>query len=177
MSDVHFDTSGLDGLRAAVDRAGHAAASEPLGEMFTLWEKRYLASMRRRFKRLSRGGGEWVGLKESTVKRRRKGRRGAVSKKSILIDIGTLFRGLSIGTPGNMNKRLANPPGIRVGFADAPHNDDAGMTIRKLAVIHDEGLGNVPSRPILVAPDQSVVNGMMRDAAKAMERILNEVSL
>ena len=66
--------------------------------------------------------------------------------------------------------------GLRVGFDQSSH-PDSKMTVQRLAIIHDQGLGDVPRREILVAPTKEVVNGMGKDAVRATRKILQQVAL
>ena len=179
MSDVRFNMRPFDKLVSAVELAGAEAASTPLTAMFTAWGGRYMAFTRRRYLKFSRGGGDWAPLAESTKARRRKPRRGHVGSRSmsILIDTRTLFNALTAGSTGNLSQVLKNPGGIRVGFAEGVQHGMDGITIRKLAVIHDQGLGNVPKRTILVPPDKVTENGMMKDAGTAMQDIMRRLAI
>jgi len=179
MADVRLNIKPLQQLVEAVDKAGEAASTEPLGAMFIQWGARYMTFTRRRFNRLSAGSGGWRPLKSQTGRRRKKARRSARGKArrhSILVETGTLRNALSTGMPGNLSERLRTPAGIRVGFSTDAHNGD-GLTIRQLAVIHDQGLGNVPQRTILVRPDAKTVRGMMSDSERATQRLMASLEL
>lgn len=93
-----------------------------------------------------------------------------------MINTRTMLNALSVGMTGSLNQRIRTPAGVRVGFSDAPHNNDS-LTIRELAVIHDSGLGNVPQRTILVEPDSSTIKGMMSDAERATDAIMKAVAI
>jgi hypothetical protein len=179
MSRAVLNIKPLEKLIKAVDKAGSAASSEPLGRMFVKWGARYSTFARREFMKNARGGGKWKPLKAQTAKRRkgpRKSRKNKVRKHSILIETGTLRNALSAGFPGHLSKRLRTPAGIRVGFSDAPHGSGK-LTIRQLAVFHDEGKGNLPQREILVDPDQRTIRGMMTDASVATTELMGSLEI
>jgi len=179
MADLVLNMKPFERLVEAVDKAGDAASSAPLGIMFTKWGARYMTFTRREFMRNSRGGGDWPKIKRQTARRRkgpRRSRKGKKRRHSILIQTRTLFNALSPGMTGNLNQRIRRPGGIRVGFSGAQHNND-GITIRELAIIHDQGLGNNPERVILKEPDSRTINGMMRDAAVATKDMMSRLEI
>jgi len=134
----------------------------------------YMAFLRRRFNRLSRGGGgsEWSPLAQST-KRARFRKLSKAKQKKTTVDTGrystsVLFNALGLGNSGSMNVLVRD--GIRVGFNSYDvHTANDGMTIRKLAMIHDQGKGHNPERPIIVEPDQNTGNRMKRILTAAFE--------
>lgn len=147
--------------------------------MYRQWAARYLGFARRRYVENSRGAGGWPPLKASTQRRRRKGGRGrggvdqvkvrsqrTGGKVAILIDTGMLLSQLDIGSPDSF-RLISN--GVRVGFlSNAPHQEGRrSITVAELAAIHDQGLGNVPARRIIVPPRPSVVQGMVADTRRA----------
>ena len=178
MADVNFNIDPFKKLLAAINKAGSAASSEPLGWMFTQWGNRYMTFTRVRYKKFSMGGGNWRPLKSTTTRRRKKARKSAKGKRrhAILVENRTLFNALSPEFSGHLNERLREPAGVRVGFGNAPHDNDA-ITIRELAVIHDQGLGHMPQRQILVKPDAKTVRDMMSDSHRATQRLLASMEM
>lgn len=140
--------------------------------MFKQWSGRYEGFTRRRFKKNSRGGGEWPPLAASTIARRRKGKSKGKGKgkKAILNNTGILEGSLVIGSSKNMTKRIKD--GIRYGIAAAKH-PGGGLTVQRLAEIHQNGEGRVPKRTILVQPSKEVERGMIADLRRAVERGLS----
>jgi len=179
MADIKLDIGPFNKLNRAIKRAGSAASNAPMGMMFIQWGARYMTFVRRNFMRSSRGGGGWAPLKRATARRRkgaRKSRKGKKRRHAILINTRTLFNAISLGMPGNLRQRIRKPGGIRVGFSNDRHNNDK-ITIRKLAIIHDSGLGNNPQRIILAAPDNKTTNGMMSDAARATQALMKSLAI
>lgn len=86
----------------------------------------------------------------------------------ILKDTGALFNALAIGTPGNL--LLRNNNRLVFGFSrSATHSP--GMTLGKLAAIHDGGNKNLPARKILTPPKPATLQGMASDAVRAIGRV------
>lgn len=92
-------------------------------------------------------------------------------KTSILVDTGTLRRGLALQGPGNVREVFANGRfiGVRYGVAGGSH--PGKLTVGRLAAIHQRGSGRLPQRKIIVRPDQQTIAGMRLDAVRAMKRI------
>lgn len=122
------------------------------------WATRYYSFARERFARFSRGGGNWKPLK-------RRRRRGALSRASILIDTGTLF-----GSLGQYRKFFRD--GVEVGYSGPARHPKAGMTVARLAAIHNFGLGNMPQREIIVEPPKKVVDAMADDVVRHWKKAL-----
>lgn len=92
-------------------------------------------------------------------------------KTSILVDTGTLRRGLALQGPGNVREVFANGRfiGVRYGVAGGSH--PGKLTVGRLAAIHQRGSGRLPQRKIIVRPDAQTIAGMRLDAVRAMKRI------
>lgn len=156
-------------------RRGLANKSGPIGDSLRVWAAIYRAFAQERFRDQSRGGGQWPPLKESTVRRRRKGRRrSGAPRASILWDTGTLVGALTprfIGAPGQLEENI--PFGIRVGYGRDPHPGANGaVTIQKLAGWHQTGAGNLPERPIIVEPNDRTIQLMAREMEDGIRRSL-----
>lgn len=145
------------------------------------WAGRYRAFAKKRFSVFSRGGGDWAPLKPATIKARRKGKgksklstRGGVA---ILIDTDTLWNALDFrftSRPGQFEKILRGSgkfTGIRVGFGGPAKHPSGNVTVAGLATIHQEGLGRVPARKIIVEPDFKTLNGMADDVERRWNKI------
>ena len=175
-------------LARSTRRAGRGVSggSDPFRAVFKQWAARYSAYTRRRFNRLSRGGGgEWKPLAPSTVARRRKGRKSSrtasrsrgrragtttLGGAQILTDTGTLKRALTIGAQGNLVKFIKG--GVRYGFNDARHPNAKRATLAQIAGFHNTGgrRGRPPRRVILAEPDATTRLGMMRDLQRGIRR-------
>lgn len=149
----------------------------PLNDVYLQWASRYRAFAKLRYMRFARGGGDWDPLAEVTKRRRRKAAKGKKGKRkkrkfSILIDTGTLVGALApkIENPGSIKMLLQQ--GVRVGYGgSAKHPRARGLTIARLAEIHNKGLGNVPARPIIVPPDNKTLDRMVRDLERGIKKI------
>ncbi len=139
-----IDATALNKFAQAV-----GAGAREVDAMFKVWGRVYLAAMQKRFTTFSRGGGDWPGLEEETIKRKRaKGRKLGKRTKAvraakassgssvILVDSGALRAALSVGSNGNLFKRI--PKGIRVGYSRATH-PAGGISFQRLAEIHQVG--------------------------------------
>lgn len=135
-----------------------ASKGRPRGVMkvvYYKWGKRYLASMKRRYMRNSRGGGDWPALDARTVSRRRQG------SSTILYDTGTLVGALDIGANGNLFKYVRG--GVRVGFGGHARHPKGRATIADIGRFHDGGEGNLPERRIIHKPDKILIEGFKKD--------------
>ena len=168
--DVVINTTGIAKLQAMLKRAITGInTGDPFDKLFKKWGALYLADMRKRFIRLSKGGGEWAELSLATIARRRKGKK--VGRPLIMRDTGTLLNALSIGATGNLFVRISG--GIKVGFNDDPHPNSKGDSIRDIAVrLHNgDRKTNLPARPIIVKPSPETEANMMMEAKKTMEEV------
>jgi hypothetical protein len=146
-------------LRAEID--GHGGADD----LLTTWGRRYLAFLREKFRVNRSGGGSWPPLKETTTKHA-KGRIG------ILYLTGAIFNALRQGMPGNMFRKIGF--GIRVGVGGPAKHPGTDLTIAQLAMIHNDGAGNVPKRQIIYRPDRALYNLLRRDTGRVMRRLARE---
>lgn len=98
---------------------------------------------------------------------------------AVLRDTGILLAALTpdLVQKGALEDRRARSLEVRVGYGgDAPH-PGADMAIAELARIHDQGLGNVPARPIIVRPDDQSIRMMTREAAEAVKAMKRDSGL
>ena len=163
-AEIKLSLKGLHTLQAEVNNP-----RGPIRDAFKQWEHRYKTFIQRRFKRNSRGGGDWPPLKYA----RRRGRR---DRASILIDTGTLFKAIDPawqGSPGALSESI--PYGVRVGYGGPHTHPKAGISIADLAAIHDQGLGRVPKRQIIVPPDQSTITSMANDMQRALNKLADNI--
>jgi len=182
MAKKIFDFSGMRRFSKLLD-AGLTGQSGPIDDMFKQWGKLYLVFTRRRFVRKARGGGGWAPLAASTIASRRGGKRrrtrssrarnrtttrGSATKPMTLRDTGVLLNSLTVGQRGNLFRRMRY--GIRVGFAGGVSHE-GGISIQELATIHDEGVGDMPKREILVVPDSTTLKSMRLAVVRAVQRI------
>jgi hypothetical protein len=132
------------------------AVNEEVGKQ---WLARYSNETRKAF--IARGNGTWAPLAESTVKKRRK------QSDVPLRNNGILLSALSLGNAGNHAKIIEN--GVEYGFSDSPY-PGSNKTIRQIAVMHDQGLGNNPKRQILNEPTENLIQSMAKDLVRSLEK-------
>lgn len=167
MADVRVNFRPLERLARKIEtRHG------PLNDVYIQWAARYRAFAKRRFVKASRGDGTWKDLSPVTKKRRRKARRGHKGPRvfAILRDTGTLFAALEprLENPGSLKKLLQK--GVRVGYGGSAKHPSGGLTIARLAEIHNRGLGRVPQRKIIVTPDRKTMDTMVRDFYRGIRK-------
>lgn len=156
-------------------RQGFETAQGPVAEAFESWGTIYRAAMKKRFLRLSRGngGGEWPPLAESTIRQRRHGKRGRYKRGrgamrrakrsgggqvSILWDTGTLVSTLDPVFHGRGQIQKVIRGGLKVGIGGPEVHPSGRLTIGKIAQYHQQGLGRLPQRKILVPPDRQTTD-------------------
>lgn len=163
---VHVDLSPLIKFKERVlQKSGHVRVA------LKQWAAIYRGFIQERFDKYSKGGGNWRALSPVTIAGRRKGS-GVSAVATILRDTGTLFVALDPGklNPGAIEKHTAF--GVTVGYGGSGSHPKGKMTIAKLAAIHDQGLGRMPQRQIIVGPDAKTLKLM----TKAMDRALQHES-
>lgn len=187
---IHLDITGRRNFER-IQRAFARPAAQPiLLAMLKRWARIYLGFSKERFDRLSKsgGGGEWDPLEESTIRQRRHGKggqRGAKAMRraaatgggqvSILRDTYTLYRALEPSIHAVGRWEHVYPSGIEVGIGGADsHPGGEGLTIGRLAEIHQEGQGRVPARPLLVEPNAATIRLMEREAALAVKQVIDQ---
>lgn len=131
------------------------------------WAYRFFVFALRRFKRFSRGGGDWPPLSPGTIARRRSGK----GKKNpmILINTGIMQGALDpqiAQKPGKLDEDI--PFGVRVGFGGPVKHAGGKTTIATIANWHQAGAGNLPERKVIDEPDQQTLSAMARDMVKAL---------
>lgn len=187
---IQVNTRGLRGLtRTIADQLRSTKRSGPFGDMWVQVGTRYLDFVRRRFVRQSQGGSDWPPLTRATILGRRSRRKSsrrrrrrsndqiakAVGSAKILRDTGTLLGALSVGNRGNRFDREKG--GIVVGFSKRQKHEGEGrrgLSIGRLAEIHNLGQGRNPQRAILVRPDRATAAAINRLAQRAVSRAIAE---
>ena len=174
---------------SAAVRRGLRTPEGPCRDAFTQWQALYVGYLRQRFVRLSRGGGggEWPGLKQSTINQRRHGHRGGYKRGTrararaaasgggqvaILRDTGILFATLEpmLGAvPGKVARHI--PYGIQAGIGGPARHPGGRATIADIAFFHQTGAGNLPERKIIVDPPRAVIARMERVLDAAIKRL------
>lgn len=125
--------------------------------------ERYLRYLKERFIRLSRGGGEWSPLEESTIASKKS--RGSPTPRTILREFSDLFNsmGMRIG-------RNTWYVGFVTNFGISRPSDRASGTI-SLAKLHTKGGGRNKIRRVIGLPSEHVRRAMLEDIRKEYKKI------
>lgn len=175
---IAIDLSRLKKFRNALSSDLSGASQGPVRQALSQWAARYRGFVQERFDAFSKGGGDWPPLSPATIKARRKGKKpkkGKAAKVAILRDTGTLFAALTpqfVGAPGAVERHV--PFGVVVGYGGNASHPNAPLSIAQLAAVHDQGLGNVPQRKILVPPSEHVKSLMIGDMDRALDKLVKE---
>lgn len=103
---------------------------------------------------------------KASLKSALKGGKGKKSKKSnelktkanILVDTGTLRNALSPNMDTSKGAfQQSVPGGIKLGWDGGKHPGGKGVTVGKLIMWHNYGMGRLPKRTIIVAPDDATI--------------------
>ena len=106
----------------------------------------YRSFLQRRFARYSRGSGNWPKLQPATEERK--------GSTTILRHTDVMFQALRPSNPGAGGVEIVRGSIITLGFGGSEaHPEAEGLTIARLAEIHNFGEGNMPERKIVVPPD------------------------
>lgn len=170
---VVMDTRPLQKFAASV----RGTNAPELQSMFRAWGTVYLNDMQRRYRKQASGGGDWKALAPETIKRKtsktpRKGHKGPRST-NILIDTGLLMGALTAGGKGSHIELI--PGGVKVGVSTAMHDTVSGLSFAQLLMIHHDGKGKNPKRPILVPPSEAGVSAINRITKAAIAAIARRV--
>lgn len=194
-TSVKVDLSGMRRFMSIVED-GLKRKSGPIRDVVRLWGRMYLSFTKERYDRFSKGGGDWPGLEESTIYRRRHGGK-AKSKRgkrayqkalatgggqvSILRDTGVLFSAIdpTIQRPkGGLREQI--PYGMEVGYGGPTRHPTPGSarrhaTIAEIASYHHEGIPSKTGRKIrkvLVDPPADVLRRMADAMMDGIRRVL-----
>ncbi len=186
-STVKIDLGALEEFKDRLDKdlrsGGQIIGGSPINNALKQWSVRYRSFIQQRFLLYSRGGGDWKPLAQSTMARRRKGKKSGKAKYgifAILRDTGQLFNAIEpifSGKPGQLEEKI--PFGIRVGYGGPgiytkKHNESGGVhTIADIASFHQNGSKTLPKREIIVPPDQHTIDLMRQDMQRGIDKLLN----
>lgn len=98
-------------------------------------------------------------------------------KVSILRNIGLLFQALQpifAQAPGALEGNI--PFGIRVGYGGPATHPGSRLSIADIAAVHQNGLGHVPKREIIVQPPDSVLEACAKDMTRALKKLSEDVA-
>lgn len=150
------------------------------------WLQLYRGFLRRRFDQASAGNGEFeplapatVAAKEKRTKSRRRGAGGQFIPMGVYIlrESDTLYNALAAspgGGPGWTERHVRFGVEAGYGGAVAHPNSDTGLSIADLARIHYDGGPRLPSRKIVVTPDEATQDDMTDGLGRAIGRIIKE---
>ena len=157
IADIVIDFSGarafVNGLRSGSSGTdkGHRRAAE-----------RYANWLRRRYKKFAMGGGDWKELSDETIRRKKQ------YKEVILFEYGNLFGTLSF------RKRRANE--YTVGIWSRQPARRSNKSLQQIATIHQQGLGRMPRREIVVMPSRGLYRGMVSDIQEGVNKDIRKAN-
>jgi len=159
---VVVEIQGIKKYREALARTG-ADDSGAIERCKTRMAARWRAFIQARWETYSRGGGNWKPLKP-----------GYRPGGAILRDTSTMFAAVSPvarGMPGQLEESTG-VLSVAVGFGGpARHPTARNLSIADLAEVHQLGLGSVPQRKIIVAPDPATRAGMRDDCERMTKEL------
>lgn len=163
---IKIDVEGLKRLRKAI--ASNPAIGRAIADA---WSTIYRGFTRSRFYKFSRGGGDWPGLKASTLR----SRRGSGVGAAILRDTNAMFASLQpeLGGSGLMQSTPLPGLGFRAVLSSGT-TYKSGTTLSDVASFHHHGAGRLPVRRILVAPDRRTIENMSEHGHRIVVKVLNK---
>ncbi len=168
-TNVTVDLTGWKRYEKAVTEELRKGTSE-FKEVYTKWAQKYRKFLFVRFKKFSKGGGNW--RKTSKGTRDRKG------NILILRDTETLLRAFTPvfkGLPGQFEQFVPN--GIAVGVGGPIRHPSSPITVGQLAEYHHTGAGNNPTRKVIISPTASLNRGLAADVKKALDDIADKTGV
>jgi hypothetical protein len=144
--------------------AGHPPTLE---KMFRAFDKPYRAFIRARWRKFSRGGGNWRPLAEATVIRK--------GNTLILIETSLAYKSVD---PEFTQVFAIKPASRTIYQADVTFGSNAtyqsGKTVNQIMGYHQEGRGNLPQRKVIVSPDTQTKQNMAARGAEVLRDFLNK---
>lgn len=172
-TEVIVDLRGLDQFQRAVDAEFRGSGGGPIRAAMKQWGARYRSFAQLRYKKFSRGGGDWKPLKrqrsrdiKAAKKKRAKGK--AVKGAAILRNLNFMFAALNpeLGVPGQLQENIRF--GVAVGYGGPGKYPTGRASIADIAGFHQRGAGNLPVRKTIVKPDDRTVRLMAGDMQRAL---------
>ncbi len=165
----------LHGLRKFKDvlettdlRTSEAA---PIREAIEKWGDILTKFLSRRWRIFSLGGGNWPAL--NAKYRAWKVRKGFLPFILRMTDMSaTLFSAEFSRKPGALSRDVKF--GVRVGFGEdmqVPHQTNPQMTVAAIMRLHQEGVGRLPQRKVIVGPDTETRAKMREVMDKALKKV------
>ena len=151
---VHVNVNALNRFRSMLEAGLNHAG--PIGRAIDSWAATYLGFLYGRYK--AEGYGDWPPLARSTI--RKKGH------TTILRDTDTLMEAFNPDTASFIAQPIHG--GVRIDINTAGTHP-SGHPIATLLGFHQEGMGNNPTREVVVSPPQNVVEKLVSDLDKAVK--------
>jgi hypothetical protein len=161
-------------------RAQLSGAEGPLRDALRNAGMIYIDAMQKRFTRLSKGGGEWPPLALETIRKRASKRKVfgvKIYSNLILVDTQTIFTTLTPiwnnAAPGQIARDIEN--GVEVGIGGPSRHPESKMSIGQLAYIQHQGTQRIPSRRIIVTPDEATATAMQNALSLGLQQTLRSL--
>ena len=141
-------------------------------EAYNDWAKYYAEFTRKRFNRMSRGGGSWRRLKPATIRAKR--REGWPWPKRILIRSKKMrdsLRPRFIRRTSTVKKRGI---GMEISYG-TKLKYRGGPRVSQVMKYHQMGGGNLPRRKIFINPDAETQKKMAKRMERAMKKIAKNI--
>ena len=144
----------------------------PIREALVKWGDLITNYLTKRWQIFSMGGGNWTAL--NAKYKAWKVRKGFLPFILRMTDQALSLFWIDFSRkPGALNEDIKF--GVRIGFGEAmqvPHMTNPQMTVASIMMLHQQGVGKLPQRKVIVGPD-TATRGKMRDV---MDRALKKVA-
>lgn len=154
-------------LNGRVQRLVEVVEGEPkaLEGIFKAMDRIYRAFIRLRWRRFSRGNGNWAPLAKATIKRK--------GHDLILIDTKLAYESVSPQFEEvfsiQPNKRTQYKAEVTFGSKEVY---PSGISVNQVMAWHQEGTARMPARPVLVSPDTGTKYNMERKCKELITKYL-----
>ena len=127
------------------------------------WIRIFVAFLRDRYAKFSRGLGDWPPLKAATIRRRRR------RSSAILRNTGLMFAQFHPELQSFQHFRGSRPFSATMAFGGNAFYPDSGASVTDVMSFHQRGEGNLPVRKLIVPPDEPTKALMARATKKAIK--------
>jgi hypothetical protein len=154
-------------LNGRIQRLVEVVEGDPkaLEGIFKVMDRIYRAFIRLRWRRFSKGGGNWAPLSPLTVKRK--------GNDLILIDTKLAYESVSPEFEEVFsilpNKRTQYKAVVTFGSKEMY---PSGISVNQVMSYHQEGTDSMPARPVLVSPDTATKRNMERKCKEEITKYL-----
>lgn len=165
----------LHGLRKFKDALEDAdlrtAEARPIRDAVQQWGVLLTQFLSNRWRIFSLGGGNWKALNEKY--QAWKVRKGFLPFILRMTDMAaTLFSADFTRKPGAISSDVKF--GVRVTFGEdmqVPHQTNPEMTVAAIMMLHQQGVGHLPQRKVIVGPDTDTRRKMRAVMDKALKQV------